>query len=172
MKETSAFRHPVGPSVPGPLLWPNLYISFQQALNLRAENEVTGDWHQALYFGRTDRDADITWMLAGRHGLIDTSSYLESFGIRDLGSLLHDMGLNPEGHEIHVAGHARAIADLVALEMSQRGQPESISCDQVNAWLDTKAQIDVLREEYLVRLQPIAADKNLYKAWLGTILYN
>lgn len=169
--QTGVFCHPVGRSVPGPLLWPDQYISFQQALNLRTESETTGDWHEALYFAGVHGNAEITWMLAGQDGLLDTTPYLEKNGIRDLGPVLQKMGLNPESHEIHVAGHARAIADLVALEMSKKGMPASINCDQVNAWLDTEDQVDELREEYLVQLQPLAADRKFYQAWLGTIRY-
>ena len=138
---------------------PRRYVSFHRALNLRRPHELTGDWHALAAWFHAD-DAPRTAALAGEGQRVDTTPALGARGV-------------PADGPVWVATHPRAIADLVALDLLEGRAPRIACVRQINAWLDTEAQLDDLRTRYLVplRVQLHGRARAILDAWLPTVRF-
>lgn len=151
---------------------PRRYISFQHALNLRAEGEYTGDWHPMSAFfdeGEQHRSAPI----AGEGGTVDTTPSLGERGIRDMANILAAQDILPASGPVYVANHYRAIADLAMLELRDGVVPTVANSSTINQWLDTEEQVHHLITEYLVPLRSQLNDVayHTYEQWMQTVQY-
>ena len=130
---------------------PTSYISFKRALNLRLQGESTGDRHfEASFFGYPERPYVL---LAGKNGWVDTTPTLGSRGVRDMGRLISDRGIKPYDGPVWVANHYRAIADLAILMLQGRCSAEVLPACEINDWLWSEEDIDILVEDYLKPLR-------------------
>ena len=150
---------------------PTSYISFKRALNLRLPGEITGDWHfEVSFFGYPERSYA---KLAGRNGLVDTTLTLGSCGVRDMGHQIAIHGIKPYNGPVWVANHYRAIADMAMLMLQGRCSAEVLPACQINDWMWTQEDIDVLVEDYLkpLRGQTQGPRREAFDQWLPTVVY-
>ena len=150
---------------------PTSYISFSKGLNLRLPGELTGDWHfEVSFFGYRERTYA---KLAGKNGLIDTTPTLGSRGVRDMGRLISDCGIKPYDGPVWVANHYRAIADMAMHMLEGRCSAEVLPACQINDWLWSEEDIDILVEDYLkpLRGQVQGARREAFDIWLPTVVY-
>lgn len=158
---------------------PTSYISFRRALNLSAPGEHTGGLHfQKYFFGFVEPTVA---PLTGPGGIVDSTPSLGSKGVRDMGKVIADQGIQPYNGPVYVANHYRALADI-ALDSLQDTpvqelreiEPKSIlSAWEVNDMLNNdEAEIEHLVEEYLkpLRRQLEGLRRDTYDRWLPTIL--
>jgi hypothetical protein len=156
---------------------PDCYISYKHALNLRFQDEDTGDWHfQSAFFDQPDsppRDRPIP--LAGIGEAVDTTPSLGTKGVRDMAKILIQSQISiPPGQTVYVANHYRAIADLAMIDI-QQGYPPAIATNQaINGWLDTESQIEHLKHEYLKPLEKQLSSHHLevFKEWILTVRFD
>ena len=158
---------------------PTSYISFRRALNLSAPGEHTGDLHfQEYFFGFVDPTVA---PLTGPGGIVDSTPSLGSKGVRDMGKVIADRGIQPYNGPVYVANHYRALADIALdslldtpLEELREIEPKSIlSAWEVNDMLNNdEAEIEHLVEEYLkpLRSQLEGLRRDTYDRWLPTIV--
>ena len=166
---------PRQPDVRFPILIPETsptsYISFNRALNLRAPGELTGDWHfDVSFFGYPERSYA---PLAGRKGLVNTTFALGSRGVRDMGRLIADNGIKPYDGPVWVANHYRAIADIAMHELQGEFSSEVLPACQIDDWLWSEEDFDILVEDYLkpLRAQIRGLRRKAYDIWLPTVVY-
>lgn len=150
---------------------PERYISFKHALNLRAPEEDTGEWHFLTAFFDEDGAEQRTAPLAGQDGLVDTRPSLGEVGVRDMAGVLKRQGVTELTGPVYVANHYRAVADLAMLELSRGQTPTIANARAINAWFDMEDQISTLVESYLkpLRLQLNEVSQNVFEAWIATI---
>jgi hypothetical protein len=160
-----------------PATQPDHYISFTHALNLRFPEEDTGDWHfEPAFFDHPDyppRDRPIS--LAGIGEAVDTTSSLGTKGVRDMAKILIQSQIPiPPGQAVYVANHYRAIADLAMLELQKGHQPRITTNSTINSWLDTSAQIEQLKQEYLTPLRQQLSELSLaaFEDWILTVFFD
>lgn len=158
---------------------PTSYISFRRALNLSVPGEHTGDRHfQEYFFGFVEPTVA---PLSGPGGIVDSTPSLGSKGVRDMGKIIADEGIQPHNGPVYVANHYRALADIALdalldrpLEELREIQPKSIlSAWEVNDMLNgVDAEIEHLIEEYLkpLRGQLEGVRRDTYDWWLPTIV--
>ncbi|WP_372574839.1 hypothetical protein [Ruegeria jejuensis] len=81
--------------------------------------------------------------------------------------------VRPNTGPVFVANHYRAIADLAIAEVQAGFFPRTVTVRCVNQWLDTREQIDTLKNEYLRHLpkQLSGTELAIYEDWLSTIRY-
>ncbi|MDE0627568.1 MAG: hypothetical protein OXH99_14335 [Bryobacterales bacterium] len=150
---------------------PTSYISFNRALNLHAPGELTGDWHfDVSFFGYPERSCA---PLAGRHSLVNTTPALGSRGVRDMGRLIADYGIKPYDGPVWVANHYRAIADIAMGQLQQYCSSEVVPAPQIDDWLWSEEDFDILVEDYLkpLRAQIRGRRRKAYDEWLPTVVY-
>lgn len=150
---------------------PTSYISFSKALNLRLPGELTGDWHyEVSFFGYPQRTYA---KLAGKDGLVDTTPTLGSHGVRDMGRLISDCGIKAYDGPVWVANHYRAIADMAMHMLEGRCSAEVLPACQINDWLWSEQDIDILVEDYLkpLRGQVQGSRREAFDKWLPTVVY-
>ena len=147
------------------------YISFNQALNLRAEGEITGDWHfKVMFFCVKDEPRKMA-SLAGEGMPVNSNSSLADRGIREMSKELKRGGVISHDAPVFFANHYRAIADIAFSEVQALKIPRRATNRSINQWLDTKEQVDTLISNYLVRLpkQLAGPELELFNCWLSTI---
>ena len=166
---------PRQPDVRFPILIPETsrtsYISFRRALNLHLPGELTGDWHfDVSFFGYPERSYA---PLAGRNGLVNTTPTLGSRGVRDMGRLIADYGIKPYDGPVWVANHYRAIADIAMHRLQGWCSPEVLPACQIDDWLWSEEDFDILVEDYLkpLRAQIRGRRRKAYSEWLPTVVY-
>ena len=150
---------------------PTSYISFNRALNLHVPGELTGDWHfDVSFFGYPERSHA---PLAGRNGLVNTTFSLGSRGVRDMGRLIADYGIKPYDGPVWVANHYRAIADIAMHELQGEFSSEVLPACQIDDWLWSEEDFDILVEDYLkpLRAQIRGRRRRVYDQWLPTVVY-
>ena len=158
---------------------PTSYISFRRALNLSAPGEHTGDLHfQEYFFGYVEPTVA---PLTGPGGIVDSTPSLGTKGVRDMGKVIADEGIQPYNGPVYVANHYRALADIALdslldtpLEELREIEPKDIlSAWEVNDMLNgDEAEIEHLVEEYLkpLRCQLEGLRRDTYDWWLPTIV--
>ena len=158
---------------------PTSYISFRRALNLSTPDEHTGDLHfQEYFFGYVEPTVA---PLTGPGGIVDSTPSLGSKGVRDMGKIIADEGIQPYNGPVYVANHYRALADIALdslldtpLEELREIDPKFIlSAWEVNDVLNgDEAEIKQLVEEYLkpLRCQLEGVRRDTYDWWLPTIV--
>ena len=158
---------------------PTSYISFRRALNLSVPGEHTGDRHfEEYFFGFVEPTVA---PLCGLGGIVDSTPSLGSIGVRDMGRIIADEGIQPYNGPVYVANHYRALADIALdslldwpIEALRDIQPKSIlSAWEVNDMLNSEdAEIEHLVEEYLkpLRGQLEGIRRDTYDWWLPTIV--
>lgn len=147
------------------------YISFNQALNLRAEGELTGDWHfKVMFFCVTDQPRKKA-SLAGKGMAVNTNPSLGDFGVRDMSLELERAGVCSNKAPVFVANHYRAIADIAVSEVQAERFPKRVTNRCINQWLDTYEQIQTLSSEYLALLpqQLEGVELRIFEDWWSTI---
>lgn len=151
---------------------PTRYLSFHAALNLRGPGELTGDWHPRAVLFALDKTLDAA-VLAGEGQPVDTTPSLGALGVREMSAELRAQGV-PARVPVWVANHPRAIADLVMLDLQAGREPMIAGARAINAWLDTEAQVDDLRERYLapLRAQLTGEPRAILDAWLPTVRFD
>ena len=150
---------------------PTSYISFKRALNLRAEGELSGDWHfDVSFFGYPERSYA---PLAGLNGLVNTVPALGSRGVRDMGRLIADCGIKAYDGPVWVANHYRAIADMALNQLEGFCSAEVLPACQIDGWLWSEEDFDILVEEYLkpLRAQIRGRRREAWDQWLPTVVY-
>ena len=162
-----------------PTTSPTSYISFRRALNLSAPGEHTGGLHfQEYFFGFVEPTVA---PLTGPGGIVDSTPSLGSKGVRDMGRVIADGGIQPYNGPVYVANHYRALADIALdslldtpVEELREIEPKSIlSAWEVNDMLNNdEAEIGHLVEEYLkpLRRQLEGLRRDTYDRWLPTIV--
>jgi len=158
---------------------PTSYISFRRALNLSVPGEHTGDRHlEEYFFGFVEPTVA---PLCGPGGMVDSTPSLGSKGVRDMGRIIADEGIQPYNGPVYVANHYRALADIALhslldwpIEALRDIQPKSIlSAWEVNDMLNSEdAEIEHLVEDYLklLRGQLEGIRRDTYDWWLPTIV--
>lgn len=131
------------------------YLSFNRALNLRLEDELTGDWHFKVAFFCDSSESPKTASLAGNGQRIDTNCALGGLGVRDMAHVLAAKKVRENTGPVYVANHFRAITDLAFDDFLEDRTPGVITPQTVNQWLDTDAQVRQLIDEYLWPLRAI-----------------
>ena len=128
---------------------PSCYLSGYYALNLHMpEDETSGDWHFSSYYYPSNADAKVT--LAGEGHEVNTNPALKNIGIRRVDSFLLLKGFVDQGVEVFAANHYRAIVDIAcAFAVIYEVFPKQINNREVNAYLDTEAQIARLKRDYV-----------------------
>ena len=150
---------------------PTSYISFNRALNLRLPGELTGDWHfESSFFGYPEGTYS---HLAGPNGLVDMTPTLGSHGVRDMGRRIAGYGIKAYDGPVWVANHYRAIADKAMHLLQGRCSAEVLPACQINDWMWSQEDIDVLVEEYLTPLrgQIQGPRREAFDQWLPTVVY-
>lgn len=173
-------RRPVeGHPIQIPSTSPTSYISFRRALNLSVPGEHTGDRHfHEYFFGFVEPTVA---PLCGPGGIVDSTPSLGSKGVREMGKIIADEGIQPHNGPVYVANHYRAFADialdsLLDRPLEQLGEiaPKSIlSAWEVNDMLNSEPyEIEHLVEEYLkpLRGQLEGVRRDTYDWWLPTIV--
>lgn len=158
---------------------PTSYISFRRALNLSAPGEHTGGLHfQEYFFGFVEPTVA---PLTGPGGIVDSTPSLGSKGVRDMGQVIADAGIQPYNGPVYVANHYRALADIALdslldtpVEELREMEPKSIlSAWEVNDMFNNdEAEIEHLVGEYLkpLRRQLEGLRRDTYDRWLPTIV--
>ena len=70
-----------------------------------------------------------------------------------MGRLISDRGIKPHDGPVWVANHYRAIAALAILMLQGRCSAEMLPAWQINDWLWSEEDIDILVEDYLKPLR-------------------
>jgi hypothetical protein len=155
-----------------PTTTPQQYISFSYALNLRYPSEDTGDWHFRTAFFN-EADAERAAPLAGDGERVNTIPSLGIRGIREMSQILKAQEIISEDMPVYVANHYRAIADLAMLHLSQGQMPTIATAQQINDWLDTEAQVNLLVRDYLtpLRVQLDEGIRDIFDQWIATVRY-
>lgn len=173
LKDRSAPRQP-DPRYPIliPETSPTSYISFERALNLRLQDEWTGDWHfRVSFFGYPERSYA---PLAGPNGLVDTTPTLGSRGVRDMGRMIAGYGIKPYDGPVWVANHYRAIADMAMDRLCNwHWEAATFPAHQIAEWLWSEEDFDILVDDYLkpMRGQTRGRLREAYDEWLPTVVY-
>ncbi len=173
LKDRSAPRQP-DPRYPIliPETSPTSYISFERALNLRLQDEWTGDWHfRVSFFGYPERSYA---PLAGPNGLVDTTPTLGSRGVRDMGRMIAGYGIKPYDGPVWVANHYRAIADMAMDRLCNwHWEAATFPAHQIAQWLWSEDDFDILVDDYLkpMREQIRGPRREVYDEWLPTVVY-
>ncbi|WP_424965395.1 hypothetical protein [Dinoroseobacter sp. S375] len=147
------------------------YVSFNQALNLRAEGELTGDWHfKVMFFCVKDEPRKMA-SLAGEGMPVNSNHSLADRGIREMSKELQRGGVIFGDAPVFVANHYRAIADIVISELQAKRVPRRVTNRCINQWLDTKEQVGMLISNYLAHLPKQLAEQELelFNSWFSTI---
>ncbi len=132
---------------------------------------MTGDWRfEVSFFGYPARSYA---RLAGRNGLVDTTLTLGSGGVRDMGHQIANRSIKPYDGPVWVANHYRAIADMAMSMLQGRCSAEVLPACQINDWMWTQEDIDVLVEDYLkpLRGQTRGPRREAFDQWLPTVVY-
>ena len=149
------------------------YVSFNRALNLRVEGEMTGDWHFKVMFFCVKDEPRKKASLAGEGMPINSNDSLADLGIREMSKDLKREGVISHDAPVFVANHYRAIADIVMSEVQAKRVPRRVTNRCINQWLDTKEQVGMLISDYLFHLpkQLAGTELELFNGWLSTINY-
>lgn len=123
---------------------PTRYISGLYALNVRAPEGTTGDWHD-VYHWRAGIDNPRKVTLAGDGTEIDTNPIWGNFGVYEGKSKLIQSGLivGADIERVYIANHFRAILDLLYYSLKKYGEVHNLS-GAANDWLDTQKQKELL----------------------------
>lgn len=158
---------------------PTSYISFRRALNLSAPGEHTGGLHfQEYFFGFVE---PTVVPLTGPGGIVDSTPSLGSKGVRDMGKVIADAGIQPYNGPVYVANHYRALADIALdslldtplIELREIEPKCILSAWDVNDLLNNgESEIEHLVDEYLkpLRRQLEGLRRDTYDRWLPTIV--
>ena len=149
------------------------YISFFQALNLRYRDENTGDWHFRDSFYQYAGDGRSA-LVAGEGCDVNTNQALGPRGVREMAEIVEAQNIRANIGPVYVANHYRAIVDLVVLELDKRRVPMIAGNSTINQWLDTEAQIQELRDAYLlsVRMQLDDDAREVFDQWIPTVCFD
>ena len=150
---------------------PTSYISFGRAVNLQLPGDLTGDWHfEVSFFGNPEGSHA---KLAGRNGLVTTNLTLASRGVPDMGRQIADYGIKSYDGPVWVANHYRAIADTAMHSLQGRCSEEVLPAYQINDWIWSEEEIEVLVEDYLkpLRGQLQGPRREAFDQWLPTVVY-
>jgi hypothetical protein len=128
------------PEVKIPQTSKDRYISGLYALNVRAPEGTTGDWHDVWHW-RGGIDSPRSVMLAGVDTEADTIPIYGDFGIYEGKNCLADSGLDVDSDisEVYIANHYRAILDMLYRSLKKYGEVYNLS-GATNDWLDTDEQ--------------------------------
>jgi hypothetical protein len=144
------------------------YITFFYALNLRLPDEDTGDWH---FLAESYRSGEVS--MAGPGECVNTMPALGELGVRNMAKVLACHGIGDGCEAIFAANHYRAIADMAAEDFLTGGEAKRVTPREINSWLDTEDQIEVLRDKYLAPLMPLfdPYQGEAFARWLITVRY-
>lgn len=120
-----------------------MYITGYYALNVRAPEGTTGDWHNPFWYKNPKKPHQVD--LAGEGKEWNTNPYLGNFGIYEGKDRLLGMGLClADGiSEVYIANHFRAILDLLFHDIRLFGRCDTLKY-ATSDWLDTQEQKDLL----------------------------
>lgn len=151
-------------------------ISFWLALNLRLDDDdelLSGDSHfDHCFFGHTEPTYE---PLAGRNGLTSTELALGTKGVRDMGQVIADHGVQPYDGSAWVANHYRAIADIATHELTGPAYEDVLPACQIADWLWSERDCEILVEDYLKPLRRLPwrpRRREALEAWLPTVVYD
>ncbi|QJX01501.1 hypothetical protein HML84_00995 [Alcanivorax sp. IO_7] len=110
---------------------PRRYISGMVALNLPTSPD-SGDWHTVEMLRALRRGARIPLCLVGEETSFDSFDYFGGDGIIDASQVVAGLGETVEG-PVHVATHARAIADMLISRLPEGWH--GVAHLELDAWL-------------------------------------
>jgi hypothetical protein len=114
------------------------YISGMAALNLRAPENTSGDWHFGnVFYNREPQNNAVT--VAGEGEELNTNHIFRNYGIYDCTDVLRGQGLHAEGAPAFAANHFRAILDL-AFECLRDQRPPLYLAGATSDYLDTEEE--------------------------------
>ncbi|MCL1985433.1 MAG: type IV toxin-antitoxin system AbiEi family antitoxin domain-containing protein [Betaproteobacteria bacterium] len=114
------------------------YISGMAALNLRAPENTSGDWHFGnVFYNREPQNNAVT--VAGEGEELNTNHIFRNYGIYDCTDILRGQGLHAEGAPSFAANHFRAILDL-AFECLRDQRPPVYLAGATSDYLDTEEE--------------------------------
>lgn len=124
----------------------DLYITGYYALNVRAPEGTTGDWHNPFRYKNPERPPKVS--LAGEGLDWNTNPFLVDWGIYEGKNTFLRMKLHmdPDIKEVYIANHFRAILDLLYRDIKVTGRGDTLKY-ATSDWLDTQGQKDLLLEK-------------------------
>jgi hypothetical protein len=144
------------------------YITGTTALNVPLAEEGHGDWHFIeAFYGRGSRPPKI--FIAGEGEEWDTNFIFGNFGIYECSEKLRELGIKiPTGKKVYIAGHYRAVLDMLYRCVSNGNYPHHLDIDQ---WFDNENQKKFLISK-IKEMQPYLTKEKwrLVEQWLLTIL--
>jgi hypothetical protein len=144
------------------------YITGTTALNVPFPEEGYGDWHFIEAFhGRGAKTPKI--FLAGDGEKWNTNAIFGNFGIYECSEKLRKLGIDvPAGKKIYVAGHYRAVLDMLYRTIKQGYYPSHLDIDQ---WFDNENQKKILIQKIKEMKNHLSQTEwSLVEQWLQTIL--
>ena len=120
---------------------PRHYITGITALNVPLPEEGYGNWHfTEAFYGRGERAPKI--FVAGDKEEWNTHAIFGDFGIYECAEKLKKLGVEvPAGQKVYVAGHYRAVLDMLYRCVKKEQFPHHLTID---AWFDSEEQKQVL----------------------------
>ena len=150
------------------------YISLNHALNLRFPDENTGDWHfEPCFFDEEDTPLRHV-QICGMGCNVNTNLTLKNLGVREMSKVLLNQGLIGDlSHEVYVANHFRAIADLSMSSLRNGKYPYGTCVSFINDMLDTEEQVKTLKNDYLLPLRSQLSQKGQeqFDKWIVTVKF-
>jgi len=112
-------------------------------------------------------------MTVGSGERLNTIPALGVLGVRNMAEVLARHGIGDGSQAIFAANHYRAIADMAAEDFLTGGEAKRVTPWEINSWLDTEDQIEVLRDKYLAPLAMLfeAQREEAFARWLTTVRY-
>lgn len=144
------------------------YITGMTALNIPLPEEGYGDWHFIeAFYGRGSRSPKM--FLAGEGEEWSTQSIFGEFGIYECSEKLKKMGIVvPSGQKVYVAGHYRAVLDMLYRSVKRGRYPHHLDIEH---WFDNEEQKKALAgkvKEMKGHLTP--NEWSIIEQWLKTLI--
>lgn len=90
-----------------------------------------------------------------------------------MGAVLQRHSITPDTSPVYVANHYRAIADLAFEDLIEGDLPMTATVREINSWLHTEAEIETLRNEYILPLRGglNEAGRSVFDQWQKTLIW-